>query len=193
MYKEELKLIKHLLKGERKAFDQFYSSYFPKVFRFCRLRVDNEESCQDIVQQTMIAAIRAIESYRGEAALFTWICQICRNEISAWYKKTGKKQQLTSSLDQNPELRAALESIPGGLNGGHFDELFDIRELVVASLDQLPDNYSIVLQLKYIEGLSVDDIAQRMSTTVIAVQSLLARARTAFKRAFNDAYTEALA
>ncbi len=193
MHKEDLKLVKRLLNGDQRAFNQFYETYFPRIFRFCKLRVDGDEHCKDVVQQSLTAALRAIEGYRGEASLHTWLCQISRNEISKWYKKVGVKQEVTLSMDTNPELLAAIESVTGDIGGAQFDEIFDIRELVVTSLDQLPPNYTQVLDLKYIQGLSVEDMAHQLGTTAIAVQSLLARARKAFKLVFSDLHKQAMA
>jgi len=132
------------------------------------------------VQQTMINAMKALASYRGEASLLTWLCQIARNEMKAWYRRNQHRAELTDSLDERPELLAALES--------RSDDLAEETTgmLVQTSLDQLPSSYGKVLELKYIEGLSVTEIATQMSLGEIAVQSLLGRARKAFREVFSD-------
>ena len=187
LHKSDLDLVKRLLKGDEPTFGVFFNTYFPRIYRFCKLRVKDEESAKDVVQQVMINAMRGLGNYRGEASLFTWLCQIARNEISLWYKKSGKKQELTESLDNNPSLRSAVESLASGIEGEarslHDDVL---KELVQISLDCLPTAYGTALELKYIEGLSVSEIASHFSLTEIAVQSLLARARKAFKEVFSD-------
>ncbi|WOX05135.1 RNA polymerase sigma factor [Microbulbifer pacificus] len=186
-HKEDLALVTSLLSGSEPAFTRFYDTYFPRIFRFCRLRIGDEETCKDIVQQVLVNAMHGLSRYRGEASLFTWLCQIARNEISHWYKKLGHKQELTSSIDENTNLRTAIESMPAGI-GGEFQSLHDddLRTLVQTSLDLLPNSYGAALELKYIEGLSVSEIAHRLDIGEIAVQSLLARARKAFKTAFSD-------
>ena len=193
MYIDDLKLVQRVLDGEASAFEEFYEVYFPRIYRFCKLRVESTECCKDIVQQTLIDGMRALESYRGEASLHTWLCQICRNQIATWYKKSGAKHKLTDSFDSNPELVAAIESIPNDISGRQFDESFALHDIVVSSLDSLPVKYGRVLQLKYIEGQSVAEIAHVLETTEISVQSLLARARAAFKVVFNDLHQQHLA
>ena len=187
VHKEDQVLIEKLLKGDESAFKSFYNTYFPRVFRFCLLRVNDEETCKDVVQQVMINAMKGLVTYRGEASLFTWLCQIARNEIAVWFKKTGRKQNLTSSFDEYPSLQAALESLPTSIEG-ETSSLHDdaLKSLVQTSLDCLPSAYGAALELKYIEGLSVSEIAEQLSLTEIAVQSLLARARKAFKIVFSD-------
>lgn len=191
---QDLQLVEKLLKGDEASFTLFYNTYFPRVFRFCRLRVSDEQTCNDVVQQTLINAMKGLSHYRGEASLLTWLNQICRNEISAWYKKTGAKMTQTSSLDQNPNLQAVIESIPSGIGGERMDLLDDgIKELVQVSLDSLPSAYGKALELKYIEGLSVAEIAQHFDMGDVAIQSLLARARKAFKSVFSDLQKDYLA
>ncbi len=187
LHKEDLALVKKLLKGDEIAFSTFYSAYFPRLFRFCLLRLEDEDTCKDVVQQVMINSMKGMAGYRGEASLFTWLCQIARNEVSTWFKKTGRKQNLTSSLDALPELQAALESMPTSIEGEALSLHDDVlKTLVQTSLDYLPSAYGAALELKYIEGLSVAEIAEELSITEIAVQSLLARARKAFKTIFSD-------
>lgn len=191
MHDQDLKLVKSLLKGDQAAFTSFYNTYFPRVFRFCRLRLKNSEDCRDIVQQSMTSAMRALASYRGEASLQTWLCQIARNETTAWYKKTGCKVELNDSIDLMPELLAALESVPSGIAGETLNITDDVvTELVQTSLDSLPSAYGKVLELKYIDGFSVREIAEKMGMGDVAIQSLLARARTAFKNVFSDLQLE---
>lgn len=182
---EEQALVQGVLRKERAAFDAFFEAYFSRVYRFCAGRMDDPAACEDVVQETMIKAINKLHTWRGEAGLFTWLCQIGRNEIANWYRKHGKKQENTLSFDEDPALRAVLESLDAAhsLDEG---EQFSTAQLVQTTLDYLPDNYGKALEWKYLEGLTVEEIAQRMDTGVIAVQSLLARARKAFREGFKE-------
>lgn len=187
MHKEDIALVKRLLDGDEASFLVFYNTYFPRIYRFCRARLGDEEACKDIVQQCLTRAMKALANYRGEASLLTWLCQISRNELATWYAKHAEKQANTSSLDENPELRAAYESLPSDISGEalfvHDDAL---KNAVQMSLDLLPSSYATALELKYIEGLSVSEIAHNMGVGEVATQSLLARARKAFKEVFAD-------
>ncbi len=190
LHKADKTLVERLLKGEQKAFDGFYATFFPRVFRFCALRAPSDSVCQDLVQQTMTNAMRGLHNYRGEASLMTWLCQIARNEIATWYKRHGDKESATISFDHDLELRASVESIPAALEGNQEQDE-TLQMLVQSALDQLPTAYGDLLELKYIEGLSVSEIAIKLETGETAVQSLLARARKAFKQAFTGIQNQA--
>lgn len=184
-HSDDLQLVKRVLEKDREAFDSFFDTYFRRLYRFCRARLSESEACEDIVQETLIKAIQNLAGYRGEASLFSWLCQICRNEMSNWYQRHGRKSEPLVSLDDDPHISSALESLyaPGMVDES---ERLAIEKMVQLTLDYLPDKYSKVLEYMYLEGLTVKEIAAQLGMGVIAVQSLLARARTAFRRGFRD-------
>ena len=187
--REDTELVRRVLNKERQAFEEFFEAYFGRLYRFCAARMRETDACEDVVQETMFKAMKSLNSYRGEASLFTWLCQICRNEISNWYHRHGKKSEPLVSLDDDPNLRAALESLDA-LTPDEAAHRQTLEKLVQLTLDYLPDHYGRALEWKYLEGLSVEEIAGRLSLGVIATQSLLARARKAFRRGFQDVQQE---
>jgi RNA polymerase sigma-70 factor, ECF subfamily len=187
LHRDDLKLARAVAARDRGAAERFFEEYFPRLYRFVARRVD-EAACEDVVQETMIKAMKNLASYRGEAALFTWLCQIGRNEISNYFQRNGRRLQSQHSLDDDPQIRAALES----LDSGQLDvnDRLAIEQIVQLTLDYLPEKYSRLLEWKYLEGLSVQEIAARMNTGMVTVQSLLARARSAFRQSYRDLASE---
>ena len=188
MHDEDLKLARRVAAKDRAAAEVFFNNYFARLYRFVALRVDRPEACEDVVQEAMIKAIRNLGSYRGEAALFTWLCQIGRNEISNYFQRFGRNEAQLVSLDDDPNVRAALESLD-------FEEMdsgerLALEQVVQLTLVYLPEKYSRALEWKYLEGLTVEEIAERIGSGVVAAQSLLARARTAFRRGFAEVRRE---
>src|ERR1700750_2283324 len=106
----ERELVRRMLGGDEAAFDEFFEDYFPRLFRFAVLRLGDPDAAEDIVQTSLMAAMRHLGSWRGEASLFTWLCTICRREIVAWQKRTARPV-LVSIDDDDSTLRAALDSI----------------------------------------------------------------------------------
>ncbi|MCP5183668.1 MAG: RNA polymerase sigma factor [Pseudomonadales bacterium] len=180
VHPQDLDLVNAVLRKERAAFDRFFDAYFPRLFRFCRTRMADERACEDVVQESLIKALRGLHNYRGDAALFTWLCQIARNEMANWHQKLGRQEAAEVNLEELESVSPRL-LLPDG-DGASQD---DAGELVQRTLQRLPDNYCQVLELKYFEGLSVSQIAATLATGEIAVQSLLARARRAFRDAFS--------
>ena len=177
-------LVERMRSGDEHAFDEFFAAYCPRLFRFAARRLDSEDAAEDVVQATLVIAMRKIGTWRGEASLFTWLCTICRHELSAYWARTGR-QPVTLPLDDHPEIRALVDSLAHDGPGPYTElERHDLSDLVRVALDHLPRPYGDVLTWKYIEGLSVAEIAARLGSTAKAAESMLTRARGAFRDGF---------
>jgi RNA polymerase sigma-70 factor (ECF subfamily) len=180
-------LVRRLLAGEEAAFRQFFDSTFPRLYRFALRRTDgNHDAAEEIAQKTLITAMRRLHTFRGEAMLFTWLCAICRREVSVWRVARGRYSEMMLSGDA-PEVRSQLAAL-ASVAAEQPDEVFDRGEtarLVQVALDLLPGSYSEVLEWKYIYGLTVAEISERMATGPKAVESLLGRARRSFRQVFS--------
>ena len=180
----DLKLAKGIIKGDEKVFNHFFADYYPRLFRFIMSRVKQDKDlADDFAQQTMCTAIDKIHGYRGEAALFTWMCQISRSLIHAHYVKENRRNRIVLPLADTSELREILDNIAMSENQQpeNISANQELGELISEIMDNLPNNYGDILEWKYVEQLSVDEIAKKLNTTMVSVQSSLARARHSFK------------
>ena len=181
---EDRALVAAMLAGDERAFTTFFETYFPRVYRFALPRMNrNADAAKDVVQSTLIKAMRAIGDWRGEATLFTWLCQICRRQIADHVRSQRRHTSKVVLIDDSEEVRAALESLeaPATDDPFHGADRAELARLVHAVLDRLPNRYGEALEWKYVEGRSVEEISQRLGIGPTAAQSLLARARIAFR------------
>lgn len=187
-YVDDRDLARRLLGGDEAAFDHFFDSYSARLYRFAAARVRNDgDAAEEVVQLTLSRALAKLSTYRGEAALFTWLCTFCRHEISAYYARRARLAPETPLAEDSPDVRAALESL-GAMSTSGPEEQFRRREigrLVQVTLDSLPEPYGDALEWKYIQGWSVDEIANRLHVGPKAAESMLTRARHAFRDAFS--------
>jgi RNA polymerase sigma-70 factor (ECF subfamily) len=179
----ERALVRRMLAGEEAAFDAFSAAYLPVVYRFAQRRLGDRELTREIVQSTVCKAIAKLGSFRGEAGLATWLCACCRNEIAAHFRRLGRPGH---EVALEGEVAAAVEVPGAGLPGPEQALLRKERAaLVHAALDELPPHYGRALEWKYLDRLSVEEIAGRLGVGAKAAESLLTRARQAFKAAFG--------
>jgi RNA polymerase sigma-70 factor (ECF subfamily) len=184
---DERALVRRLLAGDENAFDEFFAEYFPRLFRFACARVSgSEEVAEEAVQATLIRALQRIAKFRGEAALFTWLCAICRHEI-ARVQHNDAAAAVGDPIDDSPGIRAALDALALAAAADVESQARreELARLVQATLDHLPARYGEALEWKYIDGLSVDEVAARLGLGYKAAESLLSRARQAFRDGFH--------
>jgi len=175
-------LVRRMLAGDDQAFDEFADTYSRALYRFAmsRLQGDRELVC-DVVQSSLCKALSKLESYRGEAALFTWLCSICRNEILMHFR-SRKSDPAESLVDENVVPIDSWVRSP--------DQPDDIllsgesAEAVHLALDLLPPRYAEALEWKYLDRLPVSEIGERLSVGTKAAESMLTRAREAFRKCY---------
>ena len=187
IYLDDKRLVKQLLSNDEQAFDRFFSDNFARLYRFALTRLpDDPDGTREVVQIALTKAIAKLHTYRGESALFTWLCAITRNEMSDWLARQGRYRQNIVLTEDFPEIQAAVDSFqaPQSDNPEHQYQRAELVRLIQVALDRLPPKYGNVLEWKYIEGYSVNEIAAKLELGNEATQSLLARA----KRAFSDVY-----
>jgi RNA polymerase sigma-70 factor (ECF subfamily) len=181
-------LVARLLRGDARAFDQFFNEYYPKLFRFVKRRLPRDAAtAEDVAQATLCRALESLHTFRGEAALMTWLCTLCRRELGARWREARPYAGAASLAEDDPEVRAALESL---LAAESSDPLLqagreEVRESICAALDYLPAPYADILEWKYVRDMSVAEIAQRLGRSAKATESLLTRAREAFRETFT--------
>ncbi len=180
-------LAERVLGGDEEAFDDFFEGHFPALYRFALSRLKDPELARDTVQSAICKAIANLGGYRGEATLAAWLFTICRYEISAHYRRLGRLPSPVELVEEAPDVRAALDSLSAAAVGP--EEAFEKKELghlVHSTLDRLPPRYGQALEWKYIDGLPVKEIAQRLEVGPKAAESILTRARKAFRDGFSS-------
>ncbi len=187
---DDQQLIRRMLAGDERAFEAFFDAYFARVYRFALPRLHgNVEAAREVVLSTLSKAMRKLPQFRGESGLFTWICQICRHEVVDHIRAERRSRHVVL-IDDLPELRAAIESVeaPEEYDLVRSHGRAEVGRLVRVVLDRLPSSYGDALEWKYIEGESVEVIGERLGIGTTAAQSLLARARTAFREALEKVF-----
>ena len=177
------------LAGQPQAVHLLAEQALLPLFRFCFHRVgSNRHLCEEVVQDTLLRALRDLAHYEPERAdnnIFGWLTGLARNEIHRVLnrdKRTVSLELLWARMD------ADLRNIFSRLEEAPFsDELLqreETRALVNATMAQLPPHYQQVLEGKYVNGESVRVLAAKAGNSEKAVESMLTRARQAFRETF---------
>jgi RNA polymerase sigma-70 factor, ECF subfamily len=177
LHQEDLDIVRELRRGDARRFDEFFDEIFPRLYRFVLGRAGGDaEQARDLCQLALVRAMEHLDDYRGDAALYSWICQIARNAIADHWERQGRERDRVVPFDDDAEVSAAVAAAQAPA------EDRELSQLVLTALDSLPAHYSRVLEWKYVDGLSVQDMSRRLGHPFPATQSLLFRARENFRQ-----------
>jgi len=177
------------MQGDPAAVKELAAAVLEPLFRFCLYRVGhNRHLCEEVVQETLLRALRDLENYepaRSNGNIFPWLIGLARNEIQRALtrrKSAISLEALWASMDR--ELLAVYARLEAEPLAEELLQREETRELVNATMSQLPTRYREALEAKYVAGQSVRGLAEAWRTTEKAVESQLTRARKAFKATF---------
>jgi RNA polymerase sigma-70 factor (ECF subfamily) len=151
---------------------------FSRLQNYIKSRVDHPGAWEEIFQETLIAAAQSYSRFQNRASFFTWLCAIANHEIADYYRKQKIKSLLFSHF---PWLEQLAEEALG-------PEQFLLRKELILKVKKtlacLNEGYQRVLRLRYYQGLSVSQIAQKLHVSYKTIESRLSRARLAFAKIY---------
>ena len=177
------------LAGHAEAVMALAQAALEPLYRFCFHRVGrNRHLCEEVVQETMLHAIRELEQYdpaRSANNVFPWLTGLARNEIRRVLARENAAVSLETLWDRmDRELLALYERLEAQPLAEDVLCREETREMVGATMSQLPPHYREALESKYVLGKSVRDMAQALRISEKAVESQLTRARKEFRATF---------
>lgn len=178
--REEQKLVKLIIGKDEREFFNFYQKYKLSVYNFLYKQIGNRHKAEELTQDVFLDFIESLRNFRGESSLKTFLFSITRNKLIDFFRRKKIKQLFFSSLPYY---------LIEGLATTVLDEELENKELarkIKKVFQKLPNGYSLILRLKYIERDRVKAIAQRLSMSFKATESLLFRARRAFAKVFKN-------
>jgi RNA polymerase sigma-70 factor (ECF subfamily) len=182
---DERNLVERMRRGEQRAFDELIDVYAPRIGTFAARRSPlDAASLEDVVQVTMINAVRGLAGFRGDSALFTWLCQICRNLLADGRRKAERQEgpQSLEHFDRKP-CPAGMNDFPDPVDECEADSS---RNAVRRALNQLAPHHAGILELRFGDDLTVPQIARILQLSESAAESRLVRARRAFRELWSD-------
>jgi RNA polymerase sigma-70 factor (ECF subfamily) len=182
-------LSRRIRAGDEQAFRDLFDRFFPRLYRFAIARLDgNRVEAREVVQLTFCRAFEHLGSWRGECSLYGWFCQICRNAIADRGRALRHEPELLSAMEEDATLESILEALQAPPSDEPENVLWrtELARLIQAALDCLPGHYGDVLEWKYVDGLSVKEIGERLAIGTKAAESCLTRARGAFRAALAE-------
>ena len=177
-YSDDQILVAHILARDRRALALFYRRYSPKLIAFIRSKVYNPADGEEILQDTLFGFLEAIRDFHGASSVKTFLFSICHHKIIDYYRRKKIRQMVFS---QTPNLEALVSPL---FNPEEELDTVILKEKISTVLANILPHYRKLLVSKYIDNLSVAEVAKKFTLSFKSAESQLFRARKAFVELF---------
>jgi len=175
-------LVARVQKGDKHAFDLLVRKYQHRIMKVLSRYLYDQEDVMDIAQESFIKAYRALPTFRGDSAFYTWLYRIAIN--TAKNHLVSQSRRPTQGLVDNQEAEQFENAVQ--LRDNATPERLAMQDeiggVIMKAFEELPDDLRTAITLRELEGLSYEEIAEAMSCPVGTVRSRIFRAREAIDK-----------
>ncbi len=175
----DLALVERVQKGEKRAFDLLVRKYQHKVIGVISRYVSDWSECQDVAQEAFMRAYRAMAAFRGDSQFYTWMYKIATNTAKNHLVSQGRRPPADDiAIDDAVQLDGGMR-LKDRATPEHELMRQEIEQTVFATVEQLPEDLKTAITLREVDGLSYEEIAEKMNCPIGTVRSRIFRARDA--------------
>lgn len=172
-------LVERVQAGDKEAFGLLVIKYQHKVANLVSRYIKNDADVPDVSQEAFIKAYRALPNFRGESAFYTWLYRIAVNSAKNYMVARGRKPPGTDIDVEDAEIYDSGDALRENASPERLLLTEEIRTMIFDTIEQLPDDLRIAINLRELDGLSYEEIASVMDCPVGTVRSRIFRARDA--------------
>jgi RNA polymerase sigma-70 factor (ECF subfamily) len=172
-------LVQRAQAGDKKAFDLLVRKYQSKVLSLISRYLGNNSDIYDVAQDAFIKAYTALPGFRGEAAFYTWLYRIAVNSAKNYLMARGRRPASVDLDSEDGEMFEANEVLQENASPERLALTEEIKRVVFETMEALPEELRVAIQLREIDGMSYEEIALAMECPIGTVRSRIFRARDA--------------
>lgn len=172
----QTQLCQQILSGNEHALRTLFKQITPRLRAYLASKLESDQDVEELAQDTMLAFLDALPLFNHQSSVWTFVVAIAKHEVADFYRKKYAKRVIKSLPLLSDLYDQQLHS---------SDEIaFELRLAIKRVYACLPPKQSLVLQLKYEQGMSIEMIAKKLDLSPKATESLLFRSRLAFQKAY---------
>jgi len=175
-------LVERVQRGDKAAFNLLVKKYQHKVVNLIARYVNNPGDVPDVAQEAFIKAYRALPTFRGESAFYTWLYRIAVNTAKNYLTSQGRRPPSSDVEADEADSYGGGEALQEVSTPENLALTDEIKRTVFAAIEALPEDLRTAITLREMEGLSYEEIAEIMDSPVGTVRSRIFRARSAIDK-----------
>jgi RNA polymerase sigma-70 factor (ECF subfamily) len=173
-------LVARAQRGDKRAFELLVEKYQRKLARLLSRFIRDPAEVEDVTQEAFIKAYRALPAFRGDSAFYTWLYRIGINTAKNYLMAMGRRAPTSTEVEaEDAESFEEGEQLRDINTPESVLLTNEIAETVNSTIEQLPEELRRAIQMRELEGMSYEDIAQAMDCPIGTVRSRIFRAREA--------------
>ena len=174
-------LVERVQQGDKRAFDLLVRKYQNKIVHLVTRYLHDPVEAQDVAQEAFIKAYRALPSFRGDSAFYTWLYRIAINTAKNYLLAQSRRPPGDDIEVQDAEQFSGETGLREYDTPEHLVLRDEIETTIAAAIEALPEELRTAITLRELEGLSYEEIAQAMDCPIGTVRSRIFRAREAIE------------
>jgi RNA polymerase sigma-70 factor, ECF subfamily len=175
----DAQLVQSARASDADAWRRLYERYLPLVWRRAYALVGDVHAAEDVTSETMLALVRNLDRLAGDAACVAgWLASVVSRQAAEHHRQVYRARDKLAAA-------ATMSTSAAGDGPSAPLEIEETRREVLRALDELPERLRLALEWKYLEGLGVREIAERLGESERAVEAVLYRARRGFRQLFD--------
>lgn len=165
--KQADELVRQALHGDSDALARLYRGHLDDVYRYIYMRVGTQADAEDLTSETFLRMVKNLHQYRGQGKFRSWLLGIARRVVNDFWRRHYKiREEPLDGLVMKWAINPFSSDNPNNADKRQKNLIFLMR----TSLAKLPDHYRRVLELRFLEGKSVREVAQAMNCTETTVK-----------------------
>lgn len=177
--KKDLDLVRKAQAGDKAAFDLLVRKYQNKIVSLVSRYLGQNGDVQDVAQDAFIKAYTALPGFRGEAAFYTWLYRIAVNSAKNYLMVRGRRPAAVDVDAEEAEFFENSDALKENASPERLALTEEIKKVIFDTIEQLPEELKVAIQLREIDGMSYDEISAAMGCPIGTVRSRIFRAREA--------------
>jgi RNA polymerase sigma factor (sigma-70 family) len=183
---DDLALARRIAAGDRVSFEFLMRRHNRRLYRLARATLRDDAEAEDALQEAYLAAYRAIDRFRGESTLVTWLSRMVLNECLGRLRKSARRQNVIPIVASDDMDMTAPDDERDGPH--RLLVRAEIRAMLERKLDQLPEDFRTVFVLRAVEELSVEETAASLGIPEATVRSRHFRARSLLRESLAQEF-----
>lgn len=181
-------LIEKLKQGDQGAFSEIVETRKGMVYNTVLGLLQHPEDAEDVTQEVFIKVFESVRQFKGESAFSTWLYRIAVTTALEFLRKKKRKKRFAFITSLFGEGDTPVTDPPDFVHPGVLLDRRENARVLFKAIQKLPENQRIAFSLHKVEGLSYQEVANVMETTVSAVESLIHRARQNLRKSLENFY-----